>query len=82
MRAMAVVILALVVAGCSSSPSPSAPDSPAALPPGATDFIGSAVVEFLGIPERAYLNLFAAEDGSILHLMTVLTPPVSPSASS
>lgn len=44
---------------------------PFALPPGATDFIGSAVVEFFGIPETAYLNLFAAEDGSILHQMTL-----------
>lgn len=41
-------------------------------PPGATDFIGSAIVEFLGNPGTAYLNLFAAEDGSILHEMTVL----------
>lgn len=143
MRTSAVVILALVVAGCSASPSPSvtvSPPSPSptalptpvqspsnvvidtkitchlgrsceretravidavasvgrppisidlepgviclvnpfdpiacpfALPPGATDFIGSAVVEFFGIPERAYVNLFAAEDGSILHEMTV-----------
>jgi len=73
---------AALIAISPSEPSPSAPDSPFALPPGATDFIGSAVVEFVGIPERAYLNLFAAEDGSILHLMTVLAPPVSPSASS
>jgi len=39
------------------------------LPPGAARFLGSAVVEFVGTSQQAYLNLFASPNGTIIHEM-------------
>jgi hypothetical protein len=53
---------------------------PVAPEPPPKDFIGSAVVEFVGTPMRAYLNLYRSGQGPITNRMRELVPPASSAA--
>ncbi len=50
---------------------------PLGLPDGAKTVLGSAIVEFAGVAQRAYLNLYATASGNIVNQMRLWTPPAT-----